>query len=70
MEFLEVAREIGRLSFHFIYDRNDDLFYDTEGRPMIYEEQWNAETEILKELNTKEQDLFLFLLARLCPRTR
>lgn len=70
MEFITVAKELGRLSFHFTYDRYDDLFYDIEGRPMIYDEQWNAETEMLKELNTEEQDLFLFLLARLCPRKR
>ena len=70
MEFMKVARELERLSYHLTYDREYDLFYDTKGRPMVYKEQWNEETELLKELNKKEQDRFLFLLASVCPRTR
>ena len=67
MEFMTVAREIERLSFKLIYRRDEDLFYDTKGRPMIYKEQWNEETEMLKELNDEEQGWFLDLLAHLCP---
>ena len=67
MEFITVAREIERLSFKLTYRRDEDLFYDTKGRPMIYEEQWNEETEMLKELNDEEQRWFLDLLAHLCP---
>lgn len=67
MEFITVAREIERLSFKLTYRRDEDLFYDTKGRPMIYKEQWNEETEMLKELNTEEQGWFLDLLAHLCP---
>ena len=67
MEFITVAREIERLSFKLIYRRDEDLFYDTKGRPMIYKEQWNEETEMLKELNDEEQGWFLDLLAHLCP---
>lgn len=67
MEFITVAREIERLSFKLTYRRDEDLFYDTKGRPMIYEEQWNEETEMLKELNNEEQRWFLDLLAHLCP---
>ena len=69
MEFITVAREIERLSFKLTYRRDEDLFYDTKGRPMhLYnKEQWNEETEMLKELNNEEQELFLDLLAHLCP---
>ena len=67
MEFITVAREIERLSFKLTYRRDEDLFYDTKGRPMIYKEQWNEETEMLKELNDEEQRWFLDLLAHLCP---
>ncbi len=67
MEFITVAREIERLSFKLTYRRDEDLFYDTKGRPMIYKEQWNEETEMLKELNDEEQGWFLDLLAHLCP---
>lgn len=67
MEFITVAREIERLSFKLTYRRDEDLFYDTKGRPMIYKEQWNEETEMLKELNNEEQNWFLDLLAHLCP---
>ena len=67
MEFITVAREIERLSFKLTYRRDEDLFYDTKGRPMIYKEQWNEETEMLKELNNEEQRWFLDLLAHLCP---
>ena len=67
MEFITVAREIERLSFKLTYRRDEDFFYDTKGRPMIYKEQWNEETEMLKELNDEEQRWFLDLLAHLCP---
>lgn len=67
MEFITVAREIERLSYHLTYSKDSDLFYDTKGRPMIYNEQWNAETEMLKELKVEEQEIFLDLLAHLCP---
>lgn len=69
MEFITVAREIERLSFKLTYRRDEDLFYDTKGRPMhLYnKEQWNEETEMLKELNNEEQKWFLDLLAHLCP---
>lgn len=67
MEFITVAREIERLSYHLTYSKDNDLFYDTKGRPMIYNEQWNAETEMLKELKVEEQEIFLDLLAHLCP---
>lgn len=67
MEFIKVAREIERLSYHLTYDKNTDLFYDGKGRPMLYMEQWNEATDILKELKTEEQNLFCELLAHLCP---
>ena len=67
MEFITVAREIERLSYKLTYRRDEDLFYDTKGRPMIYKEQWNEETEMLNELNNEEQRWFLDLLAHLCP---
>lgn len=67
MEFLTVAREIERLAYHLTYSKDNDLFYDTKGRPMIYDEQWKTETEILKELKVEEQEIFLNLLAHLCP---
>ena len=69
MEFMTVARELERLSFKLTYRRDEDLFYDTKGRPMhLYnKEQWNEETEMLKELNNEEQIWFLDLLAHLCP---
>lgn len=66
MEFLDVAKEIERLSFRLTFYQ--DLFYDHEGRPMISQEQWDAETKILKELNSEEDGLFLDLLAHLCPK--
>ena len=69
MEFITVAREIERLSFKLTYRRDEDLFYDTKGRRMdvFNKEQWNEETEMLKELNDEEQRWFLDLLAHLCP---
>ena len=69
MEFITVAREIERLSFKLTYRRDEDLFYDTKGQVMnvFNKEQWNEETEMLKELNDEEQGLFLDLLAHLCP---
>lgn len=67
MEFITVAREIERLSYHLTYSKDNDLFYDTDGRPMFYREQWNEVTEILKELKTEEQDIFYDLLAHVCP---
>ena len=69
MEFITVAREIERLSFKLTYRRDEDLFYDTKGRLMHLDnkEQWNEETEMLKELNDEEQGWFLDLLAHLCP---
>ena len=69
MEFLKVAREIERLSFKLTYRRDEDLFYDTKGRVMNFwnKEQWNEETEMLKELNEEERGWFLDLLAHLCP---
>ena len=69
MEFIKVAREIERLSFKLTYRRYEDFFYDTKGRRMdiCNNEQWNKETEMFKELNKEEQELFLDLLAHLCP---
>lgn len=68
MEFLDVAREIERLSYRLTY--KEDLFYDINGKPIISQEQWDAETKILKELNYEEDYLFFDLLAHLCPKTK
>lgn len=70
MEFLTVAREIERLSYHLTYDRDEDFFYDINGTPMLYNEQWDELSEILRELTDKEREIFLYLLARSCPRTK
>ena len=67
MEFIKVANEIQRLSYLFYYNKDSDLFYDLYHRPVIYEEQWNAESELYKSLSYEEKEMFLNLLAVLCP---
>jgi hypothetical protein len=67
MEFITVAREIERLSYLLTYNKEEDFFYDIKGTPMLYNEQWDELSEMLKELTIEEREMFLDLLAGVCP---
>lgn len=67
MEFITVAREIERLSYLLTYNKEEDFFYDINDTPMLYNEQWDELSEMLKELTIEEREMFLDLLAGVCP---